>query len=353
MSYLISYYLIIANFFSKKKYKIRNIVLFLFLWILAGWNTFNADFSNYEVRYNINYYSGLEVGYQILCQIFYKLGFSYQGMRITLYFICLAILFHTIKKYTRDPNFAIICYFIFPFFLDVVQTRNMIVSVILVYSLKYLIKDGWKNTLKFIICILLAGSFHVAGYYYLLFLIAKIIKKKKTYLLFCVFSTFFGIIAVYSGFLEKILFILIKRKRTLQYLNNKNGLSMLFFILLITLIIGTFYYFYWQYIRCNKSRILDKNMLAFSDLLYKLNATILPVLILMIFNSLFFRIIRNFMIVNYIFLSAVTDRGGRNTNKNISERILIIFVLLFVAITQYMGNYNETIKAILENNILF
>ena len=148
------------------------IVLFLFSWILFGFNTYNPDYTGYEKGYyegftgeSVNGYIGstAEIGFKFTCRIFNYFGVTYQTFLVIMSFTCLSLFAKCMNDYTESPAMAYAAYFMYPFWMNVIQIRNFISMVIIMYSIRYLTEYTKKNVMKFVILTLLAMMFHISA----------------------------------------------------------------------------------------------------------------------------------------------------------------------------------------------
>src|SRR5665648_248918 len=156
--------------------------LLTLMWILYGWNTGNADFINYNIEYNLNAVSSInysqEIGFQLLCKLFYALGLEYNKFLIVISIVGLVLITSTVIRYTKNVAFVLAMYFLFPFMDDVVQVRNFLAMSIIIFALRFLIeKKKWSRT-KYIIFVMIAFTFHYIALFYFLFLLTEVRNTK-------------------------------------------------------------------------------------------------------------------------------------------------------------------------------
>ena len=148
MIYLISIIFILLTLVSKKDNKYVFVFGLIFMWVLFGWSYGNADYPIYLGRF-YNYSNTIseitEPLFTNLMSIFNLLKFNYQEFLIIISAIILTIYGIFINKMTKNINFVLLLYFIFPFSMDVVQLRYTIATTIIIIGFYYLIKKDKKE----------------------------------------------------------------------------------------------------------------------------------------------------------------------------------------------------------------
>ncbi|MDQ0782867.1 EpsG family protein [Chryseobacterium sp. W4I1] len=148
--------------------------VFLFIWQLWGWNSWNGDYEQYEYFYNTIGKFGLdainvEKGYSIFNSFIYSFGLDFQGFMIVYSFLILGIIlyFTTISPY---PAVFAILYFII-FIMDYVFMRNYMTNALFFLFLTLVFKNSKYLILKSVILLFLAFTFHNTGVFYFTFLL--------------------------------------------------------------------------------------------------------------------------------------------------------------------------------------
>ena len=312
---------LIAFGIFKPKSKIVTIALFLFMWLLIGWNTDNLDFENYFLKFNR--FDGLEdlfsgnlndPGYSIISILFKFLGFDYYQFKIFFSFISLALIYSTIRKFALYPALVSLCYFIFIFALDVTQFRNFISYSIVIYAFRFLFQEGRKGVIIYSILIIISSSIHSSSLFYILLLLTRKNINLKIVLLILLF-TYFGKSVIY----QKYSMILETEKLTNRY---SQGVSIFaLFSMIIVQVINAYYINIYKFFKLNNNRIISipnkKRILisnyfpSFQDSLVFTNSHIIPRMSLLFLllipfyadNMVFSRIFKNMVILNFIYIS--------------------------------------------------
>lgn len=342
----------------------------MFLFILGSGNYNNADYINYYTRYENLNNTGLEAGWGVLIKVFSSLGFNFLVFKAVLILILLIIVYKSAKLYHADVYSVFLSYLFFPFIWDIIQLRNTVVIMLLMVAFTYLLQSGWKNALKYLILIGIASLFHQVALWYILFLPAKFVKNRKPLAYLCILCTAIGCLFVYTGIIDEAATIMIDRERILDYLSSKAGLGVIVGWMRIILPVFVFLLFYRRYknLKDNrkiliKKRIVDRAKIIdkyvsvdyseFADLLYKINFINLMVCVLNCYNAMFFRIVRNMLLLNIIFIVHVIGIDVKFKKNTLLNIIFAVISFIIIAGVDYMANTQGTFFAIMENNIFF
>lgn len=161
------------------------------IFILMTYNSEGPDIANYINGY-LNSMVGNtgfgEGGFNLLMKLGNIMHLNFYSFRAVLTIVCLLLLHNTIKFYNTNENSVISLYMLFLFFMDTIQIRNFVVEIIFIYSTRFLIQDKAFDSLKYIICILVASLFHAIAPIYLILLVCKFVRTQKIYKLILIFS---------------------------------------------------------------------------------------------------------------------------------------------------------------------
>ncbi|OCA69884.1 hypothetical protein BBH99_03595 [Chryseobacterium contaminans] len=153
--------------------------VFLFMWQLWGWNSWNGDYFQYEYIYNSIGKFGLdtvnvEIGYKIFNNWIYSLGFDFQDFMILYSFVILGLVMYFTSMSPYPALFAILYFVIF--IMDYVFMRNYMANVLFFVFLAVLYKNPKYLIIKSLTLLLLALTFHNTGVFYFAFLL--VLRKK-------------------------------------------------------------------------------------------------------------------------------------------------------------------------------
>lgn len=159
---------------ATRRGKIGFYLCFLVAWLLIAGNYDNNDYGQYVLRYDAGLEVLVDIGFSILCEFFKNLGFDYQTFKGFISFICLLMIFKTIKKMSWSPSLGAAFFLIFPFIIDVTQFRNFVSYSVVFVAIPYLFENDRRSLIKYIAIILVASTIHTVSVFYLLFLLSKI-----------------------------------------------------------------------------------------------------------------------------------------------------------------------------------
>ena len=199
MQYAIYFLIIILGILFVNNRLVTGILLVVD-WILFAFSRGNADYIEYLRIYNSSkvffaFNSGAEFGYQILCVLFRDiLHMSYNNFRLVISTVALLIVYCTIKRHTKNYAFVMALFTAFPLLISIVQIRNWISFAIIFGSIHYLESERISDNVKFIVCVMAAGTIHITSLFYLLLLLCKIKDEDKLIkgvLAWCITGHFF------------------------------------------------------------------------------------------------------------------------------------------------------------------
>ncbi|KON82895.1 hypothetical protein AF331_18785 [Rossellomorea marisflavi] len=336
------------------------VFIFVFMWILFGWNTGNADYNNYNYIYNFidasGDYPAVEVGFKWIVKICILLGLNYNGFLITYSFIGLMLITSTAKKFTNNTTLVLVLYFVYPFLLDVVQIRNFLSMALMVFATRYLIQDGWKGVLKYILLILIATTFHYSSIFYLLFLLTKI-KSYKKITIITLLSIFFGYAAY--NFLTVFIIRFLSMDRYTTYFSESTSLyAKILFVFYFAFSLILMFYVYKRIKRGKYQQLSsssNSDQIQYADIVFKINILILISYIFVIKDVDFVRLYRNILPLNFILFAMIKPKY-----KIIKNVEMLVHSWLFVAFLGfsswafiYIRTFDTVVYPIFTNNSIF
>ena len=179
MLYIFSGFVVAINLFVamiKKNSKIISFCLIILMCVLMGANTNNPDYNTYETIFNLGAVPP-DPGFFLIIKLFRFLGLNYETFRLVLSIFGIVLIHQTLNKLTSNYSYFYVLYFIFPFFIDIVQIRNFLEMAIMIYAMPFLLQDTLKGYIKYTILIIFAASIQITAILYLLFLLINIVKR--------------------------------------------------------------------------------------------------------------------------------------------------------------------------------
>jgi hypothetical protein len=371
MLYICGLGVLILNL-AKKNSKVIYLISILFLWILFGWSSGNADSATYLSRFeNYNSLSNeTEKIFTKLMEFVHKIGGSYQMFLIIVSMVGLIVIAYITYKFSDNFSFILALYFIFPFVMDVTQIRNYTAFVVLIYGFRYLFCDEKLSGLKYCICVIIATGCHFSAIVFLIMLVPKYFDTKKTILFTIVCVIILFSILLLSDFIIKYasLFINpIKVQKVLEVAQNRYNMRTVYKTWIrIFIFFGTF--FYMSYIlRCKFKKINNDDLKncrinlnqrkLIVELVSKMNIIILIIIPLIIISVDFYRLQQVVSIFNYIaytqYFIPIKKRTTTKGNILVSAICIIIAFLNLYLLVLSNINFQTVFRPIFENNLLF
>lgn len=329
---------------------VLNVISFLILWILFGFNTFNTDYRTYEEIYNIiavtgNYSSkNIEFGYKCIMKFFTMLNFDYQLFLICYSFLCLFVLFKAVSKFTDKQYIVFFLFCLYPLHQYILANRLMLAMGIVIFAISYLREFNRINAIKYILLIICATLLHSTSFLYMLFLIVYLDPKKVL-----VLSLLITVILGVSLFVPSVrLFIAKFFPKILFYI--KDGVNIFTIPVIIIYYIAIIYLLNF----CKNNTYNDKyknDCLMFKKIFYVIICSI-PMIY---FSMDFFRILTNLVVLIYIVIANHKFVVNHVITKK-SLNVLFVFIL-FIFIQDYTfgfkNNFESQIIPIISNNLFW
>ena len=317
-------------------------ILFIVGFLICVTNYANGDYEGYQIMYNNaeNSRYWLEPGYYILEQIFLACNFEFFWFRFFYVGTAFVFLKLVIDRYAQSKLKVLLLYLVFPFLFDVVQIRNFMATVIVLYAIRFLERNDKAGRRLFILFILLATSQHLSAALYIIFILTAYVKPKniKKIALYgtCGMTLMFCVLTLFSSKVTSIIASLTGRtlQLTMEILYSSMGWIVLG--LLINIFINYF---------CRPAGEQSKLLASLSYL----SCLFLP-LTFMTFNM--YRLFRNMILINYILLA----KKDVNWKVNISNIVSIVYcaVLFYIQLSSRNSVNNELVtQMVLNNNYFF
>ncbi len=290
-----------------------------FVFVLMTFNYKGPDIGVYIAEYNtIGHVSNpfkavyMEWGYTLLTVICGKIGLDFFAFRAILSIIILSLFVNTINYYKAQRNLVMGAYMLYLFVFDTIQLRNCIVQFIILFATRYLFRKSRWSTLKFLICVAVAGSIHTIAYVYLSLVLIKMFKKPSFYKqLFIFVMALFVAFIVLQPLLPRLEAIISKfLSRGTGYLSGTITIGWLIvFLLYIIGLIALYLY---------KSKVRDRRAKSIIYTIIKVNIILGLFLPLTFINNNFNRIFRNNIILTLIGLTLIYKNSASAKDRQMS-----------------------------------
>ncbi|MFW6016296.1 MAG: EpsG family protein [bacterium] len=188
--------------------------------------------NNYEHFFSAIESEKTEVGYSILEFIVGRV-FSFEGFQIIVAIISIIPLFYIIYKYSKIPWLSIFIFITFGFLsFNMLAMRQAVALGITTFSYKYIME---RKFMKFIICIILAFSFHLSA---IIFLPAYWFGNIK----FTKYTKHISLIVIFFAFiLKERIFLFVNLYARLPYSYLEAGGEKMYIFVLFSVILGLIY----------------------------------------------------------------------------------------------------------------
>ena len=235
--------IIIGSFLFKKKKKSYLFIICILMSIIAVLR--NILIGNDTLNYYRTFSSIVEIGNEYFLSsrlesgyLFLNLFFSYFSKDFNAFLITISLFInfsicYTIFKESKNPTLSLLLFiFLRLFFNEMNIVRQYIAIAIVLFSLKY-VKN--RNLVKFILCILLASTFHTSAIAAILlyFLYGKLIEKNMKIIIYVVSIILFLFLDVFLNIITS------KLGHYSSYIDTYNnsyklGNVLMFILILIT-----------------------------------------------------------------------------------------------------------------------
>lgn len=329
---------------------ILNVSSFLLLWILFGFNTYNSDYGNYELIYNIiantgDYLSSnIEIGFKYIMKFFIMLNLNYQMFLIVYSFICLIIFYKGISRFTNKIYIVSLLFLFYPFFQYILAIRLMFSLSLIINAIYYLKEKELKNMIKYSFLILCASLVHQTSIVYLILLLTYF--DEQHVILISIIMMFITIVALYIPFITQ--FIENFFPKFLIYI--KDGTNPITIIIVIAYYISSF-----LLIRFTQLKYYN-NKYKNDYLLIKKIFYLMVIFVPLVYVSMdFFRLFSNITVFIYIIMSnhILFINGYTTKKKLIIFTIFAIFLIIQNFTFGYLNNFESQILPIILNNLLW
>jgi hypothetical protein len=323
------YYTIILTSLITRKSKLLFLAIIV-LSIVFGLNISNPDYNSYYIFYNfIETIEDPEIGFKSLILLSNYFGLTYQQFRFLIGFLGLTIIFIATTRLfgKRVLPYVLMFYLVYPFMLDVTQIRNFLMYSFVFLAFSFLVGDNKYKNIYFIFIILISSSIHIVGliYFPVILVYSKINRFSRNDFIFPIYI-FIILIASLSGLFEFSANLILNSFNfdstrviaNLQVYTRYGYLIYCFFQAGIFLIIRSLY------LQKKNTYKKDGN---FHRLIYSLNAYLLLLMPLYIYNITYFRFFRNIIILNIAFIIHIVISQKKSI---FSFRVFIFVMLIFI-----------------------
>ena len=292
------------------------------------------DIANYQIHYETLSMHQVEWLYWLLMKLSKDCGLSFFQFRAMCYLLSIILLNMAIGKFVKNKLIVYLLYMLYPFFIDVIQTRNFMAMSLVSYGIVCLadVKNRYRKS-AFVTTVVLAAGIQALSYFYLPLFICSKKNRQCSYITLLIIVVFFafGIVLPFQQIVVSYIGEHINDYRIIN-LEYKTNYGFYFFIIMtlvhsILLIWGT-------------------NLLKFSNLYHTkiyfdfLNVIVISSIILCMFmplylyTTLFYRIMRNLLPLSHVVCYLVIKHANFCFDKLAFVLSYILFVI-FIGVTQF------------------
>ena len=175
--------IIIILGFNYKNNKYLEFALIAIFLIITCFSQDAYDYNVYSRWYETALVSEIQTGegfLNLLMRWGNSIGIDYELFRIIATIVEIVLIKSTIDRYSKDSSLFWASFILFPGWWLTTLLRHSLALAILIFGVRYLLEDKKGNTLKYIVCVILASLMHSAFWFFLILLLTKVINWKKT-----------------------------------------------------------------------------------------------------------------------------------------------------------------------------
>ena len=369
--------------FSKSKHV--RIVQYAVIILVFVFNSWNQDDQAYRRIYSGYYGLSHEPGFDLLCQICYKNGVSFETFRMIFVSFAIILLLVSLKKLFKNPsNRAYSLILLYPLLPFVELLRNLMAIAIVTYGIAWFFsvdKVTIKRKIGYAFIILIGATFHYNVLFFLVLLLGDNKKKKLNPYKQIVILSVLSIAICNLPFFNGLIRVLFKSEKVNVWFASTNrigwgiGLVLLFHI--VSFIIYDLTYRAYLSKQCwnidtlfsekrEKALSIEINGVSIvkkksnkgfgydiSDKLYLLNVYSFALMGFYTFNTEFFARLYSFILLLNCFQMSTVIRKIKNKNTIILNIMQVVYhIAMFLFFCQPF-NGDGIMAFILQNNFLF
>ncbi|MCJ8341352.1 MAG: EpsG family protein [Cetobacterium sp.] len=356
-AFLITIVLLLSGIIYFKKNKIFFYILFFWLIIIFSFNNGGPDYNGYIEMFEKFSCENKEILFLPNSLFAKSIYYGHNFLSLTLesytFIISIAILFIYVKiinKYSYLKNksaLILIMYMIYPAIEEIIQKRNFIASIFFLQMIIYCSENKLKKMCLFLI---LAIGFHSSMiiYIFVLPLLFLEIKKLKKLILFL-----FIMIIISMRYIKNLSYILGDSRIKYYILSSKTDFKVMLAFIISQLLFSSIV-FYFSSIKNKTEKKINPKISRLENVILKMNYILLLIIPLYYYNITFFRIYRNILLFNYIYISNYIYLYPKKRNENIVNMFIIFLIGWFVIFFCQFGlGYKKLVEPIFLYNSMF
>jgi hypothetical protein len=348
--------LLAVTFIDQKNSKLLGGVWILFISTVAAFNTSIADRTSY---YNMYIRIGrgsfiterVEIGFRYLVKWGNAIGLDKEAFFFIIFVITLTLFYISFSRYVKKSNIIFLFYLLFPFGIDAAQIRTMLSNAMVIYAVWYLREFSIKNIVRYLCIIILATLIHNSALFFVVLCVCYLVRDRWQFFLYNIIAVIICYIIFSRSILMDLASKVIINSAGFSYISETSGsLRFYGYVLCCLVLIG----FYEYCRRCN--RIENVEQKKYINMIYYINIMSIWSGIFVYFNNNFTRLIRVFVILNYILLQMFLENERSCIRVKFSKSIFYLAGILFcvvLLIVTNSSNMDTTYGALLNGCELF
>ena len=302
------------------------------------------DITNYQMHYETLSMHKIEWFYWLLMKLSKDCGLSFFQFRAVCYLFSIILLNISISKFVKNKFIVYLLCLIYPFFIDIIQTRNFMAMSLLTYGITCLTNIRNKySKIYFTLVIVLAAGIQAVSYFYFALLIVDNKPRKHNYmtLLGLVMFFTFGCVLPFQDIIITLLSKHINDYR-ITYLDYKTNFG---FYLFVMLNFGHSILMIWAVKLLRTTKIYcDKKFFSFINIMTLASIVLFMIVPLYLYTTLFYRIMRNILPLSHVMCYMVIKYTKSSFDKMFFILCYVLFIT-FVGVTQfYIPHYSAFIN---------
>lgn len=372
MLYIFTLIIVILGLIKKKSNIVFGMML-VWMWLMLGWSSGNADYIIHLGRFNnydlISEYT--EILYTALMRLANEAGLTYQQFLPLVMLVYVIMIGYIGEKLSEVPAFVLALYFIFPACMEAVQIRYTLAAAFVLLGFFFLFQEeGRDSEVKYICCIIIGALLHVSTIVFILFVIIKWLSIRKTIAYTVVVSgvLYLSRMSMLISLIGRLPGMSEKTGRVLTSAANRYSNITVMKTTFRCVVFFCFFMLLVYYLKEKNNRYKNDLNLQFIENVEKANIVSLVILPLLSYSVDFYRIQQTLTLLNYCALSyfcrILPTAYKTNGNTGIrfvttKKRLAYTFGCVAMAITNlyYLvlnsNNILTVFRSFFENNLFF
>ena len=340
------------------------LVMTIFVLMIAGTRD-SYDYIQYLIMYSraTNSFANVVSGTWLLTKIMRLgslVGLSYESFRLVITIVESIVIQFSFKKYSKNTAFAWLLFLLFPGWWLTTLFRHTIALTIMIWAVRYLVENQKYNTAKYIVCVVAAGTFHSAFWFFLFLVVIKFFNEKQIIIISVVLA---GVLftAKHVSFINNLLIILHIEDDIAERIQARTttfwGILLTIASMSPVLLSGLLgYWINIGKVKFGKRENVENsiNEISICNSFYKICCTYTFLIGISLVSSLSSRLSQFY---SFIFIAVCTnsiDKYRMNTKGKIFVElgcVLGALLLTYIVCSESISLYERIIKAIFDTNI--